>query len=898
METIPQNDQNTKYSKTRSFFESPYPASVKICTSGVSEYGYLTNTEMESWVGDTKRYSDHAPIQFSINSDTDAATKQHGCSTGSKSGGGEGGGAGGGGNDIKLISWNIAQMCNCPITQSHCNHKFKCDDQTNKKTKCIEDESSYIKRLSNIATAIKTMMTSNDYALIQEGPDRTPDMVTQFKTAITSAGLKMIESTVIKDGTTYNNQFYLIHNVATDTYVNAGAILLGKQGLKFSGFAENLLKAVKARLLTTTTYTENDINYDFSRVWFFINTTKSKEKILIPVHFGFQEVKMWKRQQKLYMFMNAIVHTFRTSADSDIAPYRNYDIVFSGDFNMNLIQKLPKTPTPIKATFLQCSDVPGQETIIYTNQDNAPSSFGGKNKGEYNPTNIDFAVYYPKVTMAASPVAVKVKPIVAPIPISKPISPVLIKSTGSADNPFKPEDYGYYATTPYQVYSIMGTNVRLVALNSGVQKASTDAIVNAANDGCIGGGGIDEIIGDLGGTILDTKRRALPLIISKNVRCPTGTATPTSVTDDERNSSTPNPYKLKSNTVIHAVGPDYNITDFTDADKSLKSAYTSTIQVANNLKIRSIAFCLLSASIFAGKRNRDGIIKLGIDAIIEETIRLQKSIKLHTIIVCGYIDKDKGVIKVDKNDNLKDEYTPLLTIMDDLVKSGTLTKGEPVKSSYKPTCTHPFCIAHPGVEAVHAIIVVRKDEKDCIILGKAKGDVATPANDKSKEGKYDLIGGNTDGKCIFQTLQEESIEESRLVSIDEKKGINIFFKKGTTDFHVEPWKNVSNGAIENKFIFVGEIDLRTASANEYYYRDATNMPLGIDVKWDGDVAVLTKTIQYISKSSDPKVTGPYKDNTEITCQNPNSLISPTYGYAAKHIKQFKDTEYYRTLKFA
>lgn len=218
-------------------------------------------------------------------------------------------------------------------------------------------------------------------------------------------------------------------------------------------------------------------------------------------------------------------------------------------------------------------------------------------------------------------------------------------------------------------------------------------------------------------------------------------------------------------------------------------------------------------------------------------------------------------------------------------------------STYINKCTHPFCIANPDIEAVHAIIVVRKDPNDCIILGKAKGDVV-PTDDNSKRGKYDLIGGNTDGKCIFQTLEEESIEESRLVSIDEKKRINIFFKPGTTNFHVEPWQNVSKFGTENKFIFVGEIDLRNASGTTYYYRDDTKIPQGVDVKWDGNVDVLTNTIQTIIKKSDTAAHSAFKDNTEITCQNAKNLTSPTYGYAANHIKEFENTEYYKTLTFS
>jgi hypothetical protein len=68
-------------------------------------------------------------------------------------------------------------------------------------------------------------------------------------------------------------------------------------------------------------------------------------------------------------------------------------LLFSGDFNVNMLQPFPSDIDP--PTFLKCSSVPGQETVIYTSIHNAPSSFGGENEGKYNPTNIDFALFYP-----------------------------------------------------------------------------------------------------------------------------------------------------------------------------------------------------------------------------------------------------------------------------------------------------------------------------------------------------------------------------------------------------------------------------------------------------------------------------------------------------------------------
>jgi len=99
---------------------------------------------------------------------------------------------------------------------------------------------------------------------------------------------------------------------------------------------------------------------------------------------------MYERQQQIYILLNTVVSYFRQDP-----VYRDYDIVFSGDFNINLLQPFP---TDVPPTFLKCNSVAGQQTFIYTSKNNAPSSFGGENEGKYNRTNIDFTVFYPKVS--------------------------------------------------------------------------------------------------------------------------------------------------------------------------------------------------------------------------------------------------------------------------------------------------------------------------------------------------------------------------------------------------------------------------------------------------------------------------------------------------------------------
>jgi hypothetical protein len=70
-----------------------------------------------------------------------------------------------------------------------------------------------------------------------------------------------------------------------------------------------------------------------------------------------------------------------------------------------------------------------------------------------------------------------------------------------------------------------------------------DALVNAANRGCLGGGGVDGAVNDAGGFLLEHARRALPIVSAPYIRCPTGEAKLTVGG------------ALRVRFVIHAVGP-------------------------------------------------------------------------------------------------------------------------------------------------------------------------------------------------------------------------------------------------------------------------------------------------------------------------------------------------------
>jgi len=133
------------------------------------------------------------------------------------------------------------------------------------------------------------------------------------------------------------------------------------------------------------------------------------------------------------------------------------------------------------------------------------------------------------------------------------------------------------------------------------------AIVNAANEVCLGGGGVDGAITSAGGKTLAVDRQNLP-VLSGGIRCPTGSAV---LTGPGQYGSLHVPY------VIHAVGPNYNqYDDFEKPDELLRSAYQTSLDLCRDSEdIEEVAFALLSAGIFRGKREKNDVLKIGIGGI-------------------------------------------------------------------------------------------------------------------------------------------------------------------------------------------------------------------------------------------------------------------------------------------
>lgn len=109
-----------------------------------------------------------------------------------------------------------------------------------------------------------------------------------------------------------------------------------------------------------------------------------------------------------------------------------------------------------------------------------------------------------------------------------------------------------------------------------------DAIVNAANTTLLGGGGVDGAIHRAGGPqILEECQR----IRSRQGGCKTGSAVITSGG------------RLRAKHVIHTVGPVWQDGEHGERDL-LRSAYSTSLQLALENSIRTIAFPSISTGTF------------------------------------------------------------------------------------------------------------------------------------------------------------------------------------------------------------------------------------------------------------------------------------------------------------
>jgi O-acetyl-ADP-ribose deacetylase len=170
------------------------------------------------------------------------------------------------------------------------------------------------------------------------------------------------------------------------------------------------------------------------------------------------------------------------------------------------------------------------------------------------------------------------------------------------------------------------TSDRLHVVLDDLTTMNVDAIVNAANETMVGGGGIDGAIHRWAGRELEEACRAVPEV-RPGVRCPTGEA-----------RITPG-FRLSARHVIHTVGPIWQGGQRREPEL-LASCYRSSLELAREHGLRSIAFPAISCGAFRYPLDQAASI-----AVREVRAFLANDTTLERVLLVAFSDEGHAALR-------------------------------------------------------------------------------------------------------------------------------------------------------------------------------------------------------------------------------------------------------------